>query len=137
MAFRLLDDFEFRAGVDVSTIDLVLRGGQALVRGTVSDADEIQSIRDSLEDEQGIDRVDVSLQIATSRREEDRDLAREVQEVLDQDRELSPVNVQVASLSNQIVLRGTVRTALQKAKAGLLAMRCRGVERIKNRIVVN
>ncbi len=137
MAFRLLDDFEFRAGVDVSTIDLVLRGGQALVRGTVSDADEIQSIRDSLEDEQGIDRVEVSVQIATSRREEDRDLAREVQEVLDQDRELSPVNVQVASLSNQVILRGTVRTTLQKAKAGLLAMRCRGVERIKNRIVVN
>lgn len=136
LAVKLVDDLEFRHGVDVSTIDITVRDGRSTVRGTVSDSDELDSIKDTIRDEQGITDIDCGVVIAPTRREEDRDQARIVQESIDADPELSRHEVHVAAMSQIVILRGKVSHALAKAKAGLLALRQPGILRVRNRLVV-
>ena len=76
------------------------------------------------------------VQIAPTRREEDRDRARQIQEILDSEPDLQAENIQVASLNTKVVLRGTVGKPMAKVKAGLIALRQDDVHRIRNRIVV-
>jgi hypothetical protein len=136
-ALRLLEELDFRHGIDISTIDIAVRGGQARARGAVSDEDELEAIRDSLSEDGGITDLDFFVQIAPTRREEDRDRARAIQEILDAESDLEPETIHVACLQNKVVLRGTVRDALRKFKAGMLALRAEDdVQRIRNRIVV-
>jgi hypothetical protein len=136
LALRLVDDLEFRAGIDTSTLDLVLRGGRARVSGTISDADEIHAIRDFFEEEQGISDVEIQVQLNPTRREEERDLARAVVECFEDDVGLAEEDLQVACAAGLLVLRGVVQVPSRKHLAGLLAMRVPGVDRLRNRIVV-
>ena len=131
----LLEDLEFRNGIDITTLDLVFTEGKLTVRGIVSDEDELESIREIVMDASP-GNVEWFVQIAPSRREEDRDQAQAVQEVFDQDSSLCNENIQVACYVEKVVLRGTVSSSLKKYMAGILAMREGGVVRIRNRLVV-
>ena len=135
-AARLIEELEFRHGIDVSTIDIGIRDGKARVRGVVSDEDELEAVRDTIAEGGGISDLEYLVQIAPNRREEDRDHAQAIQEVIDSEPDLHSENVHIACLKGKVVLRGTVSNPLAKGKAGLLALRQDGATRIRNRLVV-
>lgn len=135
-AARLIEELEFRHGIDVSTIDIGIRDGKARVRGVVSDEDELDAVRDTIAEGGGISDLEYLVQIGPSRREADRDQAQDIQDVLDGEPDLQAENIQVACLNRKIILRGTVSNPMHKVKAGLLALRQDNVQRIRNRLVV-
>jgi len=135
-AARLIEELEFRHGIDVSTLDIGIRDGKARARGVVSDEDELDAVRDTIAEGGGISALEYLVQIAPNRREEDRDRAQQVQEVLDAEPDLQAENLQVACVNGKVILRGTVSNLLSKGKAGLLALRQDGVQRIRNRLVI-
>lgn len=136
VAARLLEALEFRHGIDVSTLDLSLRSGRVMVRGVLSDSDELDSLKETIRDEQGVTDLECSIQIAPTRREEDRDQARAIQEALDSSPDFGESDIQVACLSRIAVLRGTVPSNIRKVTAGILALRQENVLRVRNRLVV-
>lgn len=133
---RLIEELEFRHGIDVATLDIGIRDGKAKARGVVSDKDEFEAVRETIRDGGGISELEYFVQIAPTRREEDRDRARLIQEIVDAEPDLQAENIQVASLNTKVVLRGTVSKPMAKVKAGLLALRQDDVHRLRNRIVV-
>ena len=135
-AARLIEELEFRHGIDVSTLDIGMRDGKARVRGVVSDEDELDAVRDTISDSGGISDLEYLVQIAPNRREEDREAAQSVQEIIDTEPDLQAENIHIACLAGKIVLRGTVSNPLVKGKAGLLALRQDAASRVRNRLVV-
>ena len=133
---RLIEELESRHGIDVSTIDIGIRDGKAKVRGIVSDADELQAVRDTIAEGGGISELEYLVQIGPDRRETDRDQARAIQDVIDGEPDLQVENIQIACLNKKVVLRGSVVDPMHKIKAGLLALRQDNVQRVRNRIVV-
>ncbi len=133
---RLIEELEFRHGIDVSTIDIGIRDGKAKVRGVVSDADELQAVRDTIAEGGGISELEYLVQIGPDRRETDRDQAQAIQDVIDGEPDLQAENIQIACLNKKVVLRGSAVDPMHKIKAGLLALRQDNVQRVRNRIVV-
>lgn len=132
----ILDDLEFRHGIDVSTLDVAIEDGVLLARGLVSDADELESVRETLLDACVDDVLGFHVQVAPGRREEDRDQASLIQDCFDQDETLGCENIQVACYVEKVVLRGTVSSETAKVKAGILALRLGRAARLRNRLVV-
>jgi osmotically-inducible protein OsmY len=135
-AARLLEELEFRHGIDVSTLDVSIREGRVTARGYVSDPDELESLKETIQEEQGVGDLECAVQIAPTRREEDRDQARAVQEALEGAPDLGSQDIQVACINRAVVLRGTVNSQLHKVTAGMLALRQAQVQRVRNRLVV-
>jgi|GEM_PF-6845571 hypothetical protein len=138
---KLIDGLEFRHGVDPSTLDLQIRHGRGSVRGLVTDQEEIDAIRDSLMEEGGITDLEVSLRIAPTLREEDRDLARALQMDLENVRGLADADIRVACVQGAsglrtVVLRGSVSRLVQKQLAGLVVLRRHDELRVRNRLLV-
>ena len=115
---QLLEEIEFRHGVDVATIDVRIREGVAVARGTVSDLEELEAVRETMQDAGGITDLTFAVQVAPDRREADRDRARQIQEGLDASAELSKENVLVACVGRKVIVRGTVSSRMRKVKAG-------------------
>ncbi len=135
-AVRLVEELEFRHGIDVATLDIGIRDGKARVRGVVSDQDELDAVRETVGEGGGISEFEYFVQIAPSRRERDREHAQEVQDVLDGEPDLQAQNIHVASLNTKIILRGVVADPIQKVKAGLIALRHGDTSKVRNRLVV-
>jgi hypothetical protein len=135
-ASQLLEEIEFRHGVDVATIDVRIRDGIAVARGTVSDLEELEAVRETMQDAGGITDLTFVVQVAPDRREADRDRARQIQEILDSDSDLASDNVLVACVGRKVIVRGSVATRLRKVKAGLMALRLGDSTRVANRLVV-
>ena len=135
-AVRLVEELEFRHGIDVATIDIGIRDGKARVRGVVSDQDELDAVRETVSEGGGISEFEYLVQIAPSRRERDRDQAQMVQDLLDAQPDLQAQNIHVACLNRKIILRGAVNSRLHKSKAGLLALRHGDTGQLRNRLVV-
>lgn len=138
---KLIDGLEFRHGVDPSTLDLQIRHGRGSIRGLVTDQEEIDAIRDSLMEEGGITDLEVSLRIAPTMREEDRDLARSLQMDLENVRGLAEADIRVACVQSAagqrtVVLRGSVTRMVQKQLAGLVVLRRHDELRLRNRLLV-
>jgi osmotically-inducible protein OsmY len=136
IASQLLDELDFRHGIDVATLDVRIRDGVAVARGSVSDLDELEAVKDTVQDAGGITDLTFVVQVAPDRRESDRDRARMIQEVLDAEADLASDNIVVACVGRKAVVRGTVRTQMRKLKAGLIALRCSDAARVANRLVV-
>lgn len=141
VACKLIGDLEYRHGVDTTTLDLVLRGGRGSVRGLVTDQEELEAVRDSIMEEGGITDLEVTLRIAPTQREEERDTARSVQLALEGVSELEGADIQVACLQvgaapRTLVLRGTVKRVLQKQLAGMIAIRMVEGARLRNRLLL-
>jgi len=135
-ASQLLEELEFRHGVDVATIDLRVRDGLAVARGSVSDLEELEVVRETVQDAGGITDLTFVVQVAPDRRDADRDRARHIQEILDGEPDLAAESIFAACVGRKVIVRGTVRTLLKKHKAGLLALRAGDVARVANRLVV-
>ncbi|MSR73925.1 MAG: hypothetical protein EXS14_00415 [Planctomycetes bacterium] len=141
LACKLIGDLEYRHGVDTTTLDLVLRGGRGSVRGLVTDQEELEAIRDCIMEEGGIADLEVSLRIAGTQREEERDTARSVQLTLEGVLDFMDADIQVACLQvgtgpRTLVLRGTVKRLMQKHLAGLVALRAVEGARLRNRLLL-
>ena len=135
-ASQLLEELEFRHSVDVATLDLRIRDGQAVARGSVSDHEELEAVRETIEDAGSVTDVTFVVQVAPDRREADRDRARQIQEVIESTPDLADENILVACVGKKVVVRGTVDKLLKKHKAGLLALRSGDAARVSNRLVV-
>lgn len=136
LALQLLEELEYRHGVDVVTLDFRIRQGLGLARGTVSDADELEAVRETMQDCGAIQDLTFLVQVSPDRREQDRDRARGVQEAVEHEADLAQENFQVACVGRKVILRGSVGDPVRKVKAGLLALRRGGVSRVINRLVV-
>ena len=135
LALQLLEELEIGPGIDIASVDLRLRDGRAVLRGTVSDPSERESARELLLESGSVTEVINLLQIDPDRREEDRDLARQAQECLELDPEFSEESISVACTGRAVVLRGTVAHARRKVVAGLLVLRQVPARALVNRLV--
>jgi osmotically-inducible protein OsmY len=120
----------------VTTLDLAVRGGKATVRGLISDEDELDAIKETIGEMRAISDLSCLVQVAPERQERERDRARRIQESLDSEPDLAAQNIQVAWVAHKAILRGTARSELEKAKAGLMALRLGGASHVRNRLVV-
>lgn len=139
LATQVLEEIESGPGLDVTAIDLLIRSGEAEVRGAVSDEEEKEELEQIIGESGGINTLVSHLVVSPARVEVARDQARRLQELLDKDPDLCAEGIQVACVGKRIILRGVIQSPVKRAKAALLALRNQDGEarlRVRNRLVL-
>lgn len=136
LAVQILEELDFSHGIEITTLDIAVREGGVVARGVVADQEEYEALQTTVVEAGGDGGFENLVQIASTRREEDRDRARAVQDVMDAESDLGSENIIVACLGRKVVLRGSVSDPRAKVKAGLLALRQPEVSRLRNRLVL-
>jgi osmotically-inducible protein OsmY len=134
LADTVSEQFQQDARVDASRIQVAADRGRVILRGRVASLRQKRIAEEDAWNLAGVGWVANDLEVVAAARP-DAEILGEIQSAMAADAELSDAAIEMRVETGVVTLEGRVASGYQRVRAGAVASRTRGVERVNNRLV--
>ncbi len=133
----LVDSLRLDPRVNAKTIEIDLKQGVVVLRGTVDNIQSKTAAGESARNVIGVANVINKLEVSLSEKREDSTVEQELKEEIADTATLKFDGIQFSVVSGVVTLSGTVPSQYQRRRAEAVAISLKGVVEVNNKIVIN